>query len=96
MPNSFKGCLNAFEVCDAIAIGIHSADPNALIEKQPIADGGHLTTEILVRSLGGKLHKTKVKDPLNREIEATYGILPKGIGVMEMCAASGLHLLNKD
>lgn len=36
---------------------------------------------------------TTVQDPLGRDIEAEYGILPDGTAVIEMAAASGLPLL---
>lgn len=96
-PNSFKGSLDATQVCDAIAEGLLKALPDVQIHKQPIADGGEMTTQIMVNALGGTIKETTVKDPLGREITAKYGVLKdKKTGVMELASASGISLLTKD
>lgn len=38
-PDSFKGCLSAAEVADAIAEGVRIAAAEAGVEKIPLADG---------------------------------------------------------
>ena len=45
-------------------------------------------------SLGGERVTLSVADPLGRPIEASYGLLPGGLAVIEMAAASGLPLLS--
>lgn len=96
-PNGLKGSLLATEACDIIATAIEKAIAGVTIIKQPIADGGQQTTEIITKALKGKLKKVTVKDPLNRDVEAQYGLLDNGkTGVMELSAASGHHLLNRE
>jgi glycerate kinase len=96
-PNGFKGSLQAIDACSIIAKALSSVLPDANIIQQPIADGGEQTTQIITNACGGELKKVTVKDPLNRPIEATYGLIDGGkTGVIEMCAASGMQLLTTD
>lgn len=96
-PNGFKGSLQATDACDIMAAALLDVLPDATLVKQPIADGGEQTVQIIVEAKGGELKTTKVKDPLGRDIEATYGLIDGGkTGVMEMCAASGIQLLTSD
>ena len=46
-PDKFKGSLSAMEVCEAIEIGIKTANPLAEVLKHPLADGGEGTLNIL-------------------------------------------------
>lgn len=93
-PDKFRGSLSALRVADSIEKGILKIFPKAIIEKVPMADGGEGTVESLVDATGGKIIKTKAKDPLGRDIESFYGILGDGkTAVIEMAAASGLYLL---
>ncbi|HHW57660.1 MAG TPA: glycerate kinase [Clostridia bacterium] len=93
-PDKFKESLSALKVADSIEKGILKIFPKAIIEKVPLADGGEGTVESLVNATGGKIIKTKAKDPLGRDIESFYGILGDGkTAVIEMAAASGLYLL---
>lgn len=96
-PNSFRDSLLASKVCDIISEGLSKNLKGANIIKQPIADGGEQSCEIIVRSLNGELKKTTVKDPLGRDVEATYGLIDDGkTAVIEMCSASGQKLLRKE
>ncbi|KRQ87612.1 Glycerate 2-kinase [Caloramator mitchellensis] len=96
-PDKFKGSLSALQVAENIEKGILKIFPSAKIEKIPMADGGEGTVESLIDATGGKIIKTIVKDPLMRDIESFYGILGDDkTAVIEMSAASGLYLLNKD
>ncbi len=93
-PDSFKGSLTAAQVCDILAQVAHQYFPNAELVKLPIADGGEGLVDALLYACGGKKVKVKVKDPLLREIDSFYGILPDSTVVIEMAAASGLPLLD--
>ena len=93
-PDSFKGSLSAFEVCQAVARGIHITYPSAELITIPLADGGEGTVDTMVRATGGAYRTCIVMDPLSRPIEARYGILgTKDTAVIEMAAASGLPLV---
>lgn len=94
--DSFKGCCTTMEAADAVERGIRYYQDDIKTIKVPIADGGEGTVDTLVRSLNGNYVEVKVLDPLGRNINSNYGILPGNIAVIEMAAASGLPLLSKD
>ena len=93
-PQSFKGSADAVAVASAIAGGIRRAWPGARIEEMPLADGGEGTVRALVTATNGSLRRSRVHDPLGRDIDAEWGMLGDGTtAVVEMAAASGLPLL---
>jgi glycerate 2-kinase len=95
-PDSYKGSLTAKEICDIIGDVARVYFPGLEIIKLPIADGGEgLVDALLYAEIGDKV-MVNVKDPLWRDIEASYGILGNGIAVIEMAAASGLPLLKRN
>lgn len=92
-PDKFKGSLSAREVCDAVARGLK----NIQHIKQPMADGGEGTFELLLDHFKGHRIECKVHDPLMRSISASYGISEDGkIAFIEMASASGLQLLKPE
>ena len=96
-PQSFKGSADAVAVAAAIARGIRRVVPDAHCDELPLADGGEGTVHALVRATGGVLHRSRVRDPLLREIDAEWGTLGDGsTAVIEMAAANGLPLLRDD
>ena len=96
-PQSFKGSADAVAVAAAIARGIRRTLPAARCDELPLADGGEGTVHALVRATNGTLKRTRVHDPLLREIDAEWGILGDGsTAVIEMAAANGLPLLRDD
>ena len=93
-PQSFKGSADAVAVASAIARGVRRAWPSALIEEMPLADGGEGTVRALVTATNGGVRRSRVHDPIGREIDAEWGVLGDGTtAVVEMAAASGLPLL---
>lgn len=95
--DSFKGSISSLEAANAFEAGIKRVKNNVEVIKIPIADGGEGTVESLVNFTKGEIIKTKVKDPLMREIDSYFGILGDGeTVVIEMAAASGLPLLKDD
>lgn len=96
-PQAFKGSVDAVRVASAIARGVRRVWPDAECDELPLADGGEGTVRALVRATGGALRRSRVRDPLGREVEAEWGILGGGrTAVVEMAAASGLPLLRAD
>lgn len=95
-PDSFKNSLSAVKVADAIADGILNVSPNAQIVRLPMADGGEGTVDALVKATKGRKVTVNTKDPLMRDIEASYGFLDEHTAVVEMAAASGIERLTKD
>lgn len=95
-PDSFKESLTALEVAESIEKGLQSIFPEADLIKVPMADGGEGTVQSLVDATGGTIHKKTVTGPLGDPVEAFFGILGNGkTAVIEMAAASGLHLVSK-
>ena len=93
-PDSFKECLTAKAVAEALARGIHKALPEAAIEIIPMADGGEGTVETLIADGGGTPITCRVSGPLGDPVDATFGLLRDGkTAVIEMAAASGLGLV---
>lgn len=93
-PDSFKECLSATKVAEAISQGIVRIIPKADIISIPVADGGEGTVEALVKATNGKVIQVPSVDALNRPISSFYGVLDDGsTAVIEMAAASGIELL---
>jgi glycerate kinase len=97
-PDKFKGSLTAAQAADAIAQGLRRADPAVQLDLCPIADGGEGTVDALVSATGGRLVFQQVIGPLpGLSVNAAFGLLGDGhTAVIEMAAASGLHLLRND
>lgn len=96
-PDSFKECLSAIQVCNAISQGIKRIFPQADITSVPMADGGEGTVQALVSATQGQLIHTPSVDALNRPIQSFYGVLgDQTTAVIEMAAASGIELLTPD
>lgn len=93
-PDSFKESLSALEAADAIERGFKSVFPGADYRKLPMADGGEGTVQSLVDATNGWIKEQIVKGPLGEPVEAFFGMLGDGkTAVIEMAAASGLHLV---
>ncbi len=95
--DSFKGSLESGEVADAVRIGLKSIWPEAEVVKVAVADGGEGTTDVILGNLEGERVRLTVHDPLERLIEAEYGIIDNGTtAVIEAAAACGLTLLTHE
>lgn len=92
--DSFKDALPAAEVCRAVAKGIRSTHPAAVITEIPLSDGGEGVLDVLHRALGLQPVTVTVADPLGRPVTASYGMSGDGqTAMVEMAKASGLELL---
>ncbi|SDW14102.1 glycerate kinase [Flavobacterium degerlachei] len=94
-PDKFKGSLSALEVCLAIENGIKKFDSSIETIKHPLADGGEGTLDILQNYFELKTVSLLVKDPLFRDITATY-MVSEDTAYIEMSNASGLQLLREE
>lgn len=93
-PDSFKESLSAAEVAAAIAAGLREVWPQAELLCRPMADGGEGTVVALVAATGGEYRECVVRGPLGEPVAATWGwIAESRSAVIEMAAASGLHLV---
>ncbi len=93
-PNAFKHSLTAEQASVAIRTGLLQSKLDCTCECFPIGDGGDGTAELIIKKCGGDLVNATVTDPLNRKINASFGLIDDGkTAVIEMADASGLRLL---
>ena len=93
-PDSFKESLTALEVAEAIEAGLKKVLPDAEYVKVPMADGGEGTVQSLVDATEGRLISAEVRAPLGNKVTAEFGLSGDGrTAIIEMAAASGLHLV---
>jgi glycerate kinase len=99
-PQALKGSLTAAATARAIAAGVRTTAPDALVTEVPIADGGEGTVEALVAATSGEIIASTVTGPLGEPVAAFFGILgaalpdvTEGTAIIEMAAASGLPLV---
>lgn len=96
-PDSFKESLSATEVAAAIARGWAQVFPEAEILLRPMADGGEGTVDAVLAASGGVRCESRVHGPLAESVLAHWGWLgDEGGAVLEVAAASGLHLLPRE
>lgn len=91
-PNSFKNCLGARAVGEAIARGIRAARPDTITDIIPMSDGGDGLVDVLATSLAAERIETATCDALGRKLKATWLLTPE-FAVIEMARASGLARL---
>jgi glycerate 2-kinase len=93
-PDSYKESLSALEAANAIERGFKQVLPDAAYHKMPMADGGEGTVQSLVDATDGKVVERYVTGPLGDSVKAFFGLIGNGkTAVIEMAAASGLHLV---
>ncbi len=94
--DSFKGSLSAREACAIASRALRSAGWE--VSEKPMADGGEGTAAALVAAMDGEWIPVRVSGPLpGREVSAGFGWFPEsGRALVEMAAASGLTLLQRD
>ena len=96
-PDSFKGSLTATEAADAIEIGFRAVYPDAEYVKVPMADGGEGTVQSLVDATCGTIINQSVIGPMGDMVSGFFGILGDSrTAVVEMAAASGIHLVKPE
>lgn len=91
-PDSFKECLTASEVAQVLASALRVRFPEAEVVEMPLADGGEGTLEVLVRALGGTLVPEMVHDPLDRWVQACFGVWAD-TAILEVAQACGIQLV---
>ena len=107
--DSFKGSLSSIEAANAVKEGILRANPEAIVDVCPLADGGEGTVDALIYGMRGSFQYVKVSDPLGKAIDCKYGIIRtfssdagNDEGDFQLCAvieaagACGLYLVPPD
>lgn len=93
-PDSFKESLDAAAVAAAIAAGWRAVWPQAELLCRPMADGGEGTLDAVLAARAGERRSSRVSGPLGEPVQAEWGWLAGSrTAVIEMAAASGLHLV---
>ena len=96
-PDSFKGSLTAAEAAEAIETGFRAVYPDAEYVKVPMADGGEGTVQSLVDATSGTIITQPVEGPMGGMVPGYFGILGDSeTAVIEMAAASGIHLVKPE
>lgn len=88
--DSFKGCLDAVAVCDAVARGVTAVRGNTAV-CLPLADGGEGTCAAICRALGGNVIECPVTAPDGNTCVGYYGTVGD-MAVIDTASASGLQL----
>jgi glycerate kinase len=91
-PDKLRGTLTAVDAAAAIGDGLRAAGVEDVVEC-PLADGGEGTLDTLVAATSGSLRRVNVTGPLGGTVDASYGVLPGGVALVEMARASGLALV---
>lgn len=94
--DSFKGCLSAYEVCNAIKRGICSQNLPNKVDIIPMSDGGEGFLQCFYDNCGGGLINKTVSNPVFKAVDASYLSLPRKTAVIETASASGIMLLDKN
>lgn len=93
--DSFKGSASSGEIARAAAEGIHGVAPDCEVVRVPVGDGGEKTIDALIETTAGRYVECRVHGPLDKKIDARYGILPDGTAAIEVAAAAGLTLISE-
>ena len=90
--------MTATEAATAIQNGFQEVfNDQVTYDLIPMADGGEGTTEALKEALKATSYTVQVKDPLFRNIDASYARSDQyETAIIEMAEASGLHLLTHE
>ena len=94
-PNAFKNSLTADKAAAAIQRGISRSRLDATSECFPVGDGGDGTGNLLIDRLRGHREPARVRDPLGRAIETSFGMVGSSTAIIEMANASGIRLMKR-
>ncbi len=92
-PDSFKGTLDAQEICSIVSGVIQTYIPDAKIMNIPMSDGGEGMVDSYLQQIGGEKITVQVTGPRGSLVQSEYGILRDGTAVMEMASCAGLPLM---
>nr|VFK56534.1 MAG: glycerate kinase [Candidatus Kentron sp. TUN]VFK62878.1 MAG: glycerate kinase [Candidatus Kentron sp. TUN] len=90
--DSYRGVLSGDAVANAIEEGLKRSMLSASVIKQPVADGGEGTVDVLVDHLQGRFVTSTATGLLGDPIEAKWGLLfDDTTAVIEISTASGVE-----
>ena len=91
-PDSFKGTLEADEVCRIIGSAFQGIFPDANIVKLPLSDGGEGLCSCLYNAGGGQWRTAFVSGVFGKKTKVSYLIINGDTAVIEMASCAGLPL----
>lgn len=91
-PNSFKHCLTARAAAEAMARGIRSVRPDAVIDIIPLSDGGDGLVDAISARRPGKTVAVQTEDALGRPLRAAW-FKHREFALIETALACGLARL---
>ena len=95
-PDKFKGSFSAEKITDFIFSALKKKFPEAEFMKFPLADGGEGSAKILAPLFDTHPLSLTVHNPIFEPVETEYFFSRKHkTAIIEMSAASGLHLLKE-
>ena len=93
-PDKFKGTLSASAAATAIAAGLRTVFPDAILQLVGVADGGDGTMQAILDALGGRVEEREVAGPDERRVRAKFALVGDGkTAVVELAQASGLAIV---
>lgn len=94
-PDSFKESLTSIEAAEAMADGVHDADPSAETIVCPMADGGEGFAQTLAAALGAEAMSVPTHNALGEPVE---GLIHRvgGTVILDVATACGLELIEPD
>lgn len=93
-PDKFKGSLDSFALCEAMALGVRDALPDANVVNLPLADGGDGFANVMAHYLHTQPVKATTEDAAGNPIIAQYQRNPTTqTAIIELAGASGLAML---
>ena len=95
-PQELKGTLTAVEATQAIIDALRATYPSWQFDALPMADGGPGTTDALLAALGGEPRTSAAHDPLMRQIEAPWGVLPGPVATATLRPPSPLAAMTRE
>lgn len=92
IPDSFKGSMDAIEICELASMKVKKFFPDCETISLPVADGGEGTVECFLHAMRGERINVRVHGPYMEELESFYGRFGD-MAVIEMAAAAGLPMV---
>ncbi len=93
-PDKFRGTIAAPAAARALARGVEAAGLRA--RAHPLADGGEGTLKAVLAAHRVEPIPVATTDPFGRALRSRIGMLPGGLGLVELADASGLERLAAD
>ena len=97
IPDSFKECLKANEVCRSIHKGISEVLPKAEVVKIPFSDGGEGALDVLIKFSKGKLINCETENALGDKCNGDYFLfMDRKAAWIELSQVSGLAQIKNE